>query len=817
MAKKYQLRYDINFNVDSKKIKSLQTQLKELQKLTVGDIMANTGQSFAKAEASLKTVKNRALEIEDALKKAFNPKLNTINVDKFKQSLNLSSKSLQSLRQEFAKIGPKGQLAFSKIQKQAYSFSTTVRQSHNTLQKLGTTLANSIKWSISSSVINSFSNSIQQAWGFAKSLDGSLNDIRIVTGKSAEEMERFADQANKAAKSFGRTTTDYTKAALIYAQQGLSDKDIAARTDVTMKVANVTGQSADQVSQELTAVWNAYKVSAEEAELYIDRLTAVAAHSASNLQELSTGMGKVAAAAQSLGVTEEQLTAQLSTIISVTRQAPETIGTALKTVYARITDIKAGVDEDGTTLGQYSSKLADMGINVLDAAGNLRNMGTVIEEVGAKWGTFSKEQQIYIAQTMAGQRQYSNLIALFENFDKYNDAMKVAGDAAGTLQQQQNIYMDSLQAHLNQLTTSMQGMWKSLIDSESMKKLTDFLSSLVTGIGNVFDAMGGGGNVLLSIGAIAATVFRKQMAQSLQKTMFNFSLARAEAAQYKSTMNDINASIQQVDATTQKYSDDLNKLKNDQESLQTRQDNGEILKPDQQARMQQNEADMVNLQHKQEANQIQKEYLERQKQILAIQKQGSGIYTREEIKALQEKNEKLKETQLLQLAAKEARANAIRNFSDVTNEEGKNYLPEGQTADNAYLDSLGTEGSDSFADNIKNALAEQKQLYKEASAALGQNITTFQTMIDEGFSNKFTKYASAKLAETQKDISLINLEIKKAQTEHDAEAELRWKRQLEEQQKIRKRLLQRQEQQKTQVNQLEQAYKKVAQAQAALK
>lgn len=782
MAKKYQLRYDINFNVDSKKIKSLQTQLKELQKLTVGDIMANTGQSFAKAEASLKTVKNRALEIEDALKKAFNPKLNTINVDKFKQSLNLSGKSLQSLRQEFAKIGPKGQLAFSKIQKQAYSFSTTVRQSHNTLQKLGTTLANSIKWSISSSVINSFSNSIQQAWGFAKSLDGSLNDIRIVTGKSAEEMERFADQANKAAKSFGRTTTDYTKAALIYAQQGLSDKDIAARTDVTMKVANVTGQSADQVSQELTAVWNAYKVSAEEAELYIDRLTAVAAHSASNLQELSTGMGKVAAAAQSLGVTEEQLTAQLSTIISVTRQAPETVGTALKTVYARITDIKAGVDEDGTTLGQYSSKLADMGINVIDTAGNLRNMGTVIEEVGAKWGTFSKEQQIYIAQTMAGQRQYSNLIALFENFDKYNDAMKVAGDSAGTLQQQQNIYMDSLQAHLNQLTTSMQGMWKSLIDSESMKKLTDFLSSLVTGIGNVFDTMGGGGNVLLSIGAIAATVFRKQMAQSLQKTMFNFSLARAEAAQYKSTMNDINASIQQVDATTQEYSKDLNTLRNEQESLQTKQDNGEILTPNQQAKMQQNEADMVDLQYKQEANQIQKEYLERQKQILVIQRQGSGIYTREEIKALQEKNEKLKETQQLQLAAQEARASAIRNFSDITNENGKNYLPEGQTADNAYLDSLGTEGSDSFADNIKNALAAQKEAYKEVSAALRENINTELgeasnpiNEIQSNFAQKSQELGKAK-AQLQQWEQLVSAYADEPQYQNEASEQVsKWK------------------------------------------
>jgi TP901 family phage tail tape measure protein len=95
----------------------------------------------------------------------------------------------------------------------------------------------------------------------------------------------------------------------------------------------------------------------------------------------------------------------------------------LKTVYARITDIKAGIDEDGTTLGEYSGKLAEMGINVLDAAGNLRNMGTVMEEIGEKWKNLTTEQQIYVAQTMAGQRQYSNLISLFDNFDKYEQAV----------------------------------------------------------------------------------------------------------------------------------------------------------------------------------------------------------------------------------------------------------------------------------------------------------------------------------------------------------------------------------------------------------
>jgi hypothetical protein len=40
----------------------------------------------------------------------------------------------------------------------------------------------------------------------------------VVTGLGADEMTRFAEKANKAAKILATTTTDYTKAALIYYQ-----------------------------------------------------------------------------------------------------------------------------------------------------------------------------------------------------------------------------------------------------------------------------------------------------------------------------------------------------------------------------------------------------------------------------------------------------------------------------------------------------------------------------------------------------------------------------------------------------------------------
>jgi len=175
-------------------------------------------------------------------------------------------------------------------------------------------------------------------------------------------------------------------------------------------------------------------------------------------------MSKVASAANAMGVSEEQLAAQLSTIISATRQAPESVGTALRTVYARISDIQAGIDEEGVSLGNYSGKMAELGFNVLDMNGKLRDMGEVMEEIGNRWGDLTREQQISLAQTMAGQRQYSNLIALFDNFEQYNKSLTTAQNAAGTLQEQQDIYMDSMAAHLKQLKASTEGIFNSLFD-----------------------------------------------------------------------------------------------------------------------------------------------------------------------------------------------------------------------------------------------------------------------------------------------------------------------------------------------------------------
>ena len=63
----------------------------------------------------------------------------------------------------------------------------------------------------------------------------------------------------------------------------------------------------------------------------------------------------------------------------------------------------------------------------------------------------SREQQVALAQTVAGTRQYNNLLSLFDNWDMYQESLEMSAKAAGTLQKQQDIYMESTEAHLKQL------------------------------------------------------------------------------------------------------------------------------------------------------------------------------------------------------------------------------------------------------------------------------------------------------------------------------------------------------------------------------
>lgn len=534
--------YTIRYNVDPTGLANLKKQLTDISKLSATQIkIDNPSLSMAQALSAMKKVQKAAEELGPALDKSFDTTTGVLNLQKLQESLK--SISFQEVQQRLNAIGPQGQQALLNISKAALTANVNLKQTSNILDKMGQTLVNSLKWSVSSSLINNFVGVFQQAFGYVQHLDTSLNDIRIVTGKSAEEMDRFARSANQAAKDLGQSTTAYTEASLIYYQQGLGDEEVKARAETTLKAANVTGQTGAQVSEQLTAVWNGYKVTAEETEKYVDKLAAVAAGTAADLEELSVGMSKVASAANNMGVDIDQLNAQLATIVSVTRQAPESAGTALKTIYARMEDLKiGGEDENGIKLGDVSSTLDSIGVHVLDASGNLRDLGEVIEEVGNKWEGWTKAQQSAIAQAIAGKRQYNNLLALFDNWDMYNSSLEMSQNAEGTLQQQQNVYLESVGAHLKTLKTQWEDLYDSVLDTDSINGVIDKFTELLDKITKFIDLIGGGKTALLGLAGVLTSVFSKQLSQGIFTPLLqNMEAVKANKQVLDQITNNINA------------------------------------------------------------------------------------------------------------------------------------------------------------------------------------------------------------------------------------------------------------------------------------
>lgn len=518
------IQYDVGFNTDTKQLDEVKKQLQEISKLTNTKFKQNG--IFSTDE--MQKIRSVATEVSNAINKAYNPKINSINITKFNTELAKSNLTVKQIYDNFNKVGTTGQNAFRNLETSLLTTNKELKQTHTFLDNIATTLSNTIKWNAASGAVNALTAKISGAVSYVERLDSSLNDIRIVTGQSADEMDKFAIKANKAAESLGKSTLDYTKAALTYYQQGLSDDEVAARTEVTMKASNVTGQSTDDVAEQLTAVWNGFKVAAEDTEEYVDKLAAVGAATASDLEELSTGMAKVASGAASMGVNIDQLTASLATIVSTTRQDASSVGTALKTIYSRIADIEAGSEDAEVSLGNYSGKMAELGFNVLDSEGKMRDLGEVMEEIGNDWENLSREQQIYLAQTMAGTRQYNNLIALFDNWEQYQSALNVSQKAAGTLQQQQNVYLESTTAHINELNTAWDSLYNSTLDAGTINAVTDGLKVLVKLTDNWIQSIGGGKGALLNLGAIATNVFSKQIASSIAISINNLKTERQQ-------------------------------------------------------------------------------------------------------------------------------------------------------------------------------------------------------------------------------------------------------------------------------------------------
>lgn len=505
------VKVNLQFSADTSQAINNINSLKSL----LNNISSNTrigvdGSSIDKAVQS-------AQQLNLSLEKAINVNTGQLDLTKLNNSLSQAGTNLNTLSNNLMAVGSKGQQAFLKLATAVSQAETPMYKMNKTLASMGTTLLNTIKWSISSAAINAFTGSIRNAISHAKALDSALNDIRIVSGLSTEEMARFAEKASIAAEKLNTTTVAYSKAALIFYQQGLSGDEIEKRVDSVIKMAHVTGQTAEVVSSQLTAIWNNFDDGTKSLEYYADVLTKLGAATAASTDEIAKGMEKFAATADVIGLSYETAAAAVATVVAETRQSADVVGTAFKTIFARIQGLSLGETlEDGVNLNKYSEALETVGVEVLKANGELRDAGEILDDLGEKWNTLSRQEQVALAQTTAGLRQYSQFIALMDNWNTVEINMDLAIDSEGTLDEQQKIWEQSLEGSAERLKKAKEELYESFIDDDTLKGLNNTLTALVKTITRMVDSFGGLGPMILSLAGTFSSVLFPLLTRGFQ-------------------------------------------------------------------------------------------------------------------------------------------------------------------------------------------------------------------------------------------------------------------------------------------------------------
>lgn len=317
-----------------------------------------------------------------------------------------------------------------------------------------------------------------------KQLDSTINKISIVTNFSMDQLWAQIPQYTALAQKYGVAISGVYEVSQLYYQQGLKTAEVNELTASTLQLAKISGLDYSTATNYMTNAVRSFKMEMEDANSVTDAYAALAASSASSVQELATAMSKTASSAQAVGMTMEETSAMMAVMIEATREAPENIGSAMKSIISRYgemtTDPSKLIDSEGQemSLNKVDKALKTVGITLQDETGQFRSFTDVITELAGKWDSLSANTQRYIATVMAGNRQQSRFLALVSSGERLQQLTDIANNSEGTGQLQTLKTMDTIETKAQQAKTALQEIYNSQGLQDIIKGWYDFEAAI---------------------------------------------------------------------------------------------------------------------------------------------------------------------------------------------------------------------------------------------------------------------------------------------------------------------------------------------------
>lgn len=479
--------------------------------------------------------------------KKFNDSIDQLNT----QKTQLLSSEVTNLKTDFEQATNSAEQLGNAIKQQANASVDAANSQRILNNELDEVKGNLTNFFSLANGIDLFRDAVRSAIDTIKELDATMTEAATVTDFSVADMWDRLPSYSEEASALGAKINDLYAATTLYLQQGLNANEAQAVGIETMKMSRIASMDAAAGTDLMTAALRGFNMELNEvsAQRVNDVYSELAAVTAADTEEIGTAMSKTASIAANANMEFEITAAFLSQIIETTREAPETAGTAMKTIIARFTEVKElfnqglleGTDSEGQeiSINKIDTALQTVGISLKDFLIGARGLDDILLELASKWDTLDLATQRYIATTAAGSRQQSRFLAMMGDYDRTMQLVDAAYNSTGASQEQFEKTLDSLESKLNQLKNAWDLFTMGIANNQLIKGAIDLLTDFINGINNLADSLGPvGGAITRVIAAFLGFQVIKNVLQNVFSGLVNtFSTSGLETRAQKAGMS----------------------------------------------------------------------------------------------------------------------------------------------------------------------------------------------------------------------------------------------------------------------------------------
>jgi TP901 family phage tail tape measure protein len=350
-------------------------------------------------------------------------------------------------------------------------------------------------------------------------VDTQLTELYRVTDLTSTQYTDLYDSLIGSAQEYGAVLTDLISATADWSRAGFDPETAAGLAEVTSIYQHISDLDYDEASENLLTAYKGFE--SELKESFSGDAVEAVSYVSDILNELdnnyavtAAGVGeamKRSASAMSVAGNTIQETAGMITGITEVTQDPEKAGNALKVVSMRLRGMKGGLEELGeevddnvTNLSKMQGQILEMThgkVNIFDDTGEFKSTYEILQGIAEVWDTLSSTDQAELLETVAGKHRANDVAAIFQNWEHVEAATKSATEATGSAAAENEKYANSMQGHLDKLTSKWQEFSNTAADSGFLKGIVQFGTDALGALDAVIDKLGLFPTLLTAAGA----------------------------------------------------------------------------------------------------------------------------------------------------------------------------------------------------------------------------------------------------------------------------------------------------------------------------